>query len=165
MPLPELAAWVLMADRRNLWARLYDEAQDSDPLLALAAIKRIKNIFWRWENKAVKSALTAGREHGEARSDTLRQIAQASGNRGWELKADRLDGGERPFPAEAFDEIQRVLVRAGFSEIESQVLAAKLRWEASRGYRAPLDPETPTAKQRRAGAGRNGSAEPLSPSV
>jgi hypothetical protein len=84
-----------MVDRRNLWARLYDEAQDSDPLVALAAIKRINNIAGRWENKAVKSAMAAGRERGEASSATLRQIADVSGKRGWEVKANRLDEHER----------------------------------------------------------------------
>jgi hypothetical protein len=84
-----------MVDRRNLWARLYDEAQDIDPMVALAAIKQINGIAGRWDNRAAKSAIAAGRERAEPSSDTLRQIAEVLGKRGWEIKADRLDEHKR----------------------------------------------------------------------
>ena len=88
----ERSLWVLqkeatLADRRNIWASLYDAAQDPDPMTALAAIKRINNIVGRWQNAAVRSATSLGRERGEPLPYTLRQIADVLGDLGWERKA------------------------------------------------------------------------------
>jgi hypothetical protein len=77
-----------MADRRNIWARLYDEAQDPDPMIALAAIKRINNIVRRWQNAAVGSAVLNGQARGERREDILRQISEVLDNERFAIKAD-----------------------------------------------------------------------------
>lgn len=70
-----------MADRRALWSQLYDSAQDPDPMTALAAIKRIRNIAGRWEKAATKAALNAGRASGDAQDDVWRAIGDALGTR------------------------------------------------------------------------------------
>jgi hypothetical protein len=80
-----------MADSRNLWASLYNEAQDPDPARALGAIKRIHDHLEQWEKAAVKSAVAAGRAQGEYPSDILRQVSDVLGKRRCEVRADWFD--------------------------------------------------------------------------
>ena len=86
-----------MADRRNIWAALYDAAQDPDPVTALAAIKRINNIVGRWQNAAIGSALQLGQERGDTVPDVLRQISDALGDQAWAVKARGIEANDDRF--------------------------------------------------------------------
>ena len=85
-----------MADRKNLLSRLYDEAQDEDPEVALEAIRQIHKAQ-RLEDIVVTRVRPELRERGYTTAEISRYLGDALGGFGdrYRGKAAFLEMGER----------------------------------------------------------------------